>query len=206
MGYRHSADEILDAAVAITLESGLAALTFSRVGERLEISDRTVVYYFPTKLDLINAVAGALVADMVQLLEEAFGSTTAQPEGPDEAGVAGAHDAHRPTGSSPSTSRSSASPARVRRPTTRSPPAWSPAGWTGSHRGSSAAARTSGAAVRSRPWRRSTDSCSSGTSSVPPQATRQHGRPASPREQWPLATRSGASAHATAARDPSPAP
>jgi len=75
MGYRHSADEILAAAVAIALESGLAALTFSRVGERLEISDRTVVYYFPTKLDLINAVAGALVADLVQLLEEAFGST-----------------------------------------------------------------------------------------------------------------------------------
>ena len=75
MGYRHSADDILDAAVAIALESGLAALTFSRVGERLGISDRTVVYYFPTKLDLINAVADALVADMVQLLEEAFGST-----------------------------------------------------------------------------------------------------------------------------------
>ena len=75
MGYRHSAEEILDAAVALTLESGLAALTFSRVGKRLGISDRTVVYYFPTKLDLINAVAGALVTDMVQLLEEAFGST-----------------------------------------------------------------------------------------------------------------------------------
>jgi len=75
MGYRHSAEEILDAAVAIALESGLAALTFSKVGERLDISDRTVVYYFPTKLDLINAVTDALVADMVQLLEEAFGST-----------------------------------------------------------------------------------------------------------------------------------
>ncbi len=74
MGYRHSAEEILEAAVAIALESGFAALTFSRVGKRLEISDRTVVYYFPTKLDLINAVAGALVADMVNLLEDAFGS------------------------------------------------------------------------------------------------------------------------------------
>jgi AcrR family transcriptional regulator len=74
MGYRHSADEILDAAVAITLESGLAALTFGRVGKRLGISDRTVVYYFPTKLDLIDAVAGSLVADMVELLEDAFGS------------------------------------------------------------------------------------------------------------------------------------
>lgn len=75
MGYRHSSDEILEAAVAVALESGLAALTFKRVGERLHISDRTVVYYFPTKLDLIHAVADALVTDMVELLEEAFGST-----------------------------------------------------------------------------------------------------------------------------------
>ena len=74
MGYRHSAEEILAAAVAVTLESGLASLTFSRVGQRLGISDRTVVYYFPTKLDLIGAVADALVGDMVDLLEDAFGS------------------------------------------------------------------------------------------------------------------------------------
>jgi AcrR family transcriptional regulator len=74
MGYRHSTEEILDAAVAVALESGLAALTFRRVGERLRISDRTVVYYFPTKLDLVNAVADALVTDLLQLLEEAFGS------------------------------------------------------------------------------------------------------------------------------------
>ena len=56
------------------LESGLAALTFKRVGERLHISDRTVVYYFPTKLDLLLAVTDTLVTDMVELLEEAFGS------------------------------------------------------------------------------------------------------------------------------------
>jgi len=74
MGYRHSADEILEAAVAVVLESGLAALTFSRVGKRLGISDRTVVYYFPTKPDLINAVVGALVTDLMQLLEDGFGS------------------------------------------------------------------------------------------------------------------------------------
>lgn len=74
MGYRHSADEILSAAVAVTLESGIAALTYSQVGKRLSISGRTVVYYFPTKLDLVSAVTGALVGDMVGLLEEAFGS------------------------------------------------------------------------------------------------------------------------------------
>jgi len=74
VGYRHTAEEILEAAVAVALESGMAALTFARVGKRVGISDRTVVYYFPTKLDLVNAVAGALVADMMSLLEDAFGS------------------------------------------------------------------------------------------------------------------------------------
>jgi AcrR family transcriptional regulator len=75
MGYRHSPDEILDAAVELALQSGMAGLTFGRVGERLGISDRTVVYYFPTKTDLINAVSGALVAGTERLLEDAFGST-----------------------------------------------------------------------------------------------------------------------------------
>jgi AcrR family transcriptional regulator len=75
MGYRHSPDEILGAAVELALESGMARLTFGGVGDRLGISDRTVVYYFPTKTDLINAVVGALVADTERLLEEAFGST-----------------------------------------------------------------------------------------------------------------------------------
>ncbi len=79
MGYRHSPDEILEAAVAVALESGMAALTFSRVGARLGISDRTVVYYFPTKLDLVLAVAGALAADVERLLEDAFGSDPLSP-------------------------------------------------------------------------------------------------------------------------------
>jgi len=53
----------------------MAGLTFGGVGDRLGISDRTVVYYFPTKADLINAVVGAIVADTQRLLEAAFGST-----------------------------------------------------------------------------------------------------------------------------------
>jgi len=52
----------------------MAGLTFKSVGDRLGISDRTVVYYFPTKPDLVTAVAVALVADLERLLEEAFGS------------------------------------------------------------------------------------------------------------------------------------
>jgi AcrR family transcriptional regulator len=73
MGYRHSAAELLQAAVDTALEDGIGSLTFSKVGARLGISDRTVVYYFPTKVDLISAVAGALGAELEQLLADAFG-------------------------------------------------------------------------------------------------------------------------------------
>lgn len=73
MGYRHSRSDILDAAVAVALESGTSALTFSRVGEHLGISDRTVVYYFPTKPELVTAVAEVLGAQLFAVLEEAFG-------------------------------------------------------------------------------------------------------------------------------------
>jgi AcrR family transcriptional regulator len=73
MGYRHSETEILEAATSVALEAGMAGLTFSAVGARLGISDRTVVYYFPSKPDLVLAVAGALGAQLMAVLEEAFG-------------------------------------------------------------------------------------------------------------------------------------
>jgi len=73
MGYRHSETEILQAATEVALEAGMAGLTFSAVGARLGISDRTVVYYFPTKPDLVLAVAGALGTRLMAVLEAAFG-------------------------------------------------------------------------------------------------------------------------------------
>ncbi len=81
MGYRHSRDEILAAAVAVAADRGLAGLTFGTVGERLGISDRTVVYYFATKPALVTSVVEALGADMQVLLDAAFGS---RPLGPDD--------------------------------------------------------------------------------------------------------------------------
>lgn len=61
MGYRrHSSDEILRAAVATAMDQGLAALTYGAVARRLGISDRMVVYYFPSKTDLSTAVLGEL--------------------------------------------------------------------------------------------------------------------------------------------------
>jgi AcrR family transcriptional regulator len=75
MGYRHSQEEILEAAIAVAQRVGMAGLTFKAVGEHLGISDRTVVYYFATKSDLVVAVAQAMGTDLEALLDSAFGST-----------------------------------------------------------------------------------------------------------------------------------
>jgi AcrR family transcriptional regulator len=73
VGYKHSREEILDAAAADVLEKGIGALTFARVGARLAVSDRTVVYYFATKQDLVLAVAAELGRRLQDLLHQAFG-------------------------------------------------------------------------------------------------------------------------------------
>lgn len=65
MGYFHSGDQILAAAVAAAQEVGLGDLTYRVVGERLSLPPRTVVYYFPTKKDLVVSVLG-VVAEQVE--------------------------------------------------------------------------------------------------------------------------------------------
>ena len=60
MGYKHSREDLLTAATRLAETSGIGSLTFDSVGASLGISDRTVVYYFPTKADMITAVVGAL--------------------------------------------------------------------------------------------------------------------------------------------------
>jgi AcrR family transcriptional regulator len=52
------------------------ALTYGAVARRLGISDRMVVYYFPTKADLSTAVLGELSR---QLQEAVVGAVDAQP-------------------------------------------------------------------------------------------------------------------------------
>ncbi len=69
----------MSGAVRVALETGIGGLTFAKVGERLGISDRTVVYYFPSKTDLIVAVTLSLGADLEQLLHAAFGSARCSP-------------------------------------------------------------------------------------------------------------------------------
>lgn len=72
MGYRHSADDILHGAVETVRADGLHQLTFGRVAKRLDIPDRTIVYYFPTKADLITAVMMKVGERLQIVLAEAF--------------------------------------------------------------------------------------------------------------------------------------
>lgn len=73
MGYKHDRDSILAAGLALATRDGLSQLTFGRLARELGVADRTVVYYFPSKDDLVGAVALALAAQLQALLEEAFG-------------------------------------------------------------------------------------------------------------------------------------
>ncbi len=72
VGHKHSRADILDGALAAAFDDGLSRLTFGRVAERLGISDRIVVYYFPTKDDLIGEVVLAMGVELQQTLATAF--------------------------------------------------------------------------------------------------------------------------------------
>lgn len=72
MGHKHTKQDILDGAVATAFAEGLSRLSFGRVAKHLGISDRIVVYYFPTKDDLIGEVLVALGAHLQATLAPAF--------------------------------------------------------------------------------------------------------------------------------------
>lgn len=74
MGHRHSKDEILAGALAAAFDDGLGQLSFGRVAKRLGISDRVVVYYFPSKDDLIGEVLHAMGTELQATLAPTFGA------------------------------------------------------------------------------------------------------------------------------------
>jgi AcrR family transcriptional regulator len=74
MGHKHSKKEILDEALAAAFDDGLSQLTFGRLARRMGISDRIVVYYFPSKEALIGEVMTALAVRLQRRLAEAFAS------------------------------------------------------------------------------------------------------------------------------------
>lgn len=73
VGYRHSREDLVAAGAQVALARGVAALTFASVGKEAGTSDRTVVYYFPTKAHLIAAVVASLGGRLQGVLAEAFG-------------------------------------------------------------------------------------------------------------------------------------
>ena len=77
MGHKHTKAEILDGALGAAFDDGLSRLTFGRVAKRLGISDRIVVYYFPTKDDLIGEVLIAMGVQLQETLAPTFSSPAA---------------------------------------------------------------------------------------------------------------------------------
>ncbi len=72
MRQQHDKTEILQGALAVAFDDGLSSLSFGRVARRLGINDRTVVYYFPTKADLITEVITSIGIHLQGTLAEAF--------------------------------------------------------------------------------------------------------------------------------------
>lgn len=77
MGHKHTKEEILAGALATAFDDGLSRLTYGRVAKRLGIDDRIVVYYFPTKDDLIGEVLVSMGLELQQTLAPAFASPAA---------------------------------------------------------------------------------------------------------------------------------
>lgn len=77
MGHKHTKEEILAGALESAFDEGLSQLTFGRLAKRLGISDRIVVYYFPTKDDLITEVVTSLGLQLQATLAAAFAAPAA---------------------------------------------------------------------------------------------------------------------------------
>ena len=72
MGHKHTKEQLLAAALEAATEDGLSRLTFGRLAKRLGVSDRMVVYYFPTKSDLVGEVLLAMGGRLQEALAEAI--------------------------------------------------------------------------------------------------------------------------------------
>lgn len=77
MGHKHSRETLLDAALGVVATEGLHRLSFGRVASRVGTSDRVVVYYFPTKDALVEAVLAAVGDSLRAGLAGALDQTSA---------------------------------------------------------------------------------------------------------------------------------
>lgn len=72
VGYRYTKEQILEGALSAALEEGVSRLTFGRLAKQLGISDRVIVYYFPSKDDLVSEVLAALGSELQRALAPVF--------------------------------------------------------------------------------------------------------------------------------------
>jgi len=75
--WQYTKDEILAGALATAFEGGLSQLTFGRVAKHLDITDRMVVYYFPSKDDLISEVILSMGLELQAKVALAFNAPAA---------------------------------------------------------------------------------------------------------------------------------
>ncbi len=80
VGHKYSQEDMVVAVANVALRDGVAKLTFRNVADELGTSDRMVVYYFPTKDDLVSAAVTALSSRMQSLLGKAFGHDRRSPD------------------------------------------------------------------------------------------------------------------------------
>ncbi len=74
MGHKHTKEEILAGVLAAAFDDGLSQLTFGRLAKRIGINDRTIVYYFPTKDDLVREVLFGMGLQLQSTLAPALSS------------------------------------------------------------------------------------------------------------------------------------
>jgi AcrR family transcriptional regulator len=77
VGHKYTKDEILAGALATAFDGGLSQLTYGRVAKNLGVNDRIIVYYVPTKDDLVGDVLVAMGMQLQQTLAPAFAASCA---------------------------------------------------------------------------------------------------------------------------------
>ena len=77
---RHRAQEILQAARALLVENGYAALTTRKVAQRVGIRQSNVQYDFPAKVDLVRALFESSIAESMRPLARMMVRRRMSPE------------------------------------------------------------------------------------------------------------------------------
>jgi AcrR family transcriptional regulator len=69
-------ETIIQAGLAVLSEKGLSYFSQPRVATRAEIRQSHLTYYYPTRLDLLTAVANAAMSEQLRRLDDAMKAAT----------------------------------------------------------------------------------------------------------------------------------